>query len=263
MSDSYDPTDCIPPGSSVHEIFQARILEWVAISSSRGVFLTQRSNPCLLHGQAGSLPLSCQGSLHHGYSSPKPQFQLCLLFCPAPTSNHLTHYVGFPSILRIWALLHILPYGRPLPLLVWTVAKGIWLGLHLFLHSLFFKDQNALVTALLNPFPHPQTHHHLPVASPVPLQSLQRPSRYYTEPVPLCHLLPRSALTTLASSSCSCPKPSAWNALNYMPGSLLHILQVFTQAPPSQRVFLTTLFKVETLPQSTPVHDFIFLVLKS
>ena len=31
-----DPMDCSPPGSSVHEIFQARILEWVAISSSRG-----------------------------------------------------------------------------------------------------------------------------------------------------------------------------------------------------------------------------------
>ena len=30
-----DPMDCIPPGSSVHEIFQARILEWVAISFSR------------------------------------------------------------------------------------------------------------------------------------------------------------------------------------------------------------------------------------
>ena len=28
--------DCCPPGSSVHEIFQARILEWVAISFSRG-----------------------------------------------------------------------------------------------------------------------------------------------------------------------------------------------------------------------------------
>ena len=27
--------DCSPPGSSVHEIFQAVILEWVAISSSR------------------------------------------------------------------------------------------------------------------------------------------------------------------------------------------------------------------------------------
>ena len=28
--------DCSPPGSSVHGIFQARILEWVAISYSRG-----------------------------------------------------------------------------------------------------------------------------------------------------------------------------------------------------------------------------------
>ena len=30
------PTDCGPPGSSVHGILQARTLEWVAISSSRG-----------------------------------------------------------------------------------------------------------------------------------------------------------------------------------------------------------------------------------
>ena len=31
-----DPMDCSLPGSSVHEIFQAWVLEWVAISSSRG-----------------------------------------------------------------------------------------------------------------------------------------------------------------------------------------------------------------------------------
>ena len=31
-----DPMDCSPPGSSVQGIFQARILEWMAISSSRG-----------------------------------------------------------------------------------------------------------------------------------------------------------------------------------------------------------------------------------
>ena len=31
-----NPMDCSSPGSSVHGIFQARILEWVAISSSRG-----------------------------------------------------------------------------------------------------------------------------------------------------------------------------------------------------------------------------------
>ena len=31
-----NPMDCNPPGSSVHGILQARILEWVAISFSRG-----------------------------------------------------------------------------------------------------------------------------------------------------------------------------------------------------------------------------------
>ena len=31
-----DPVDCSLPGSSVHEIFQARVLEWVATAFSRG-----------------------------------------------------------------------------------------------------------------------------------------------------------------------------------------------------------------------------------
>ena len=31
-----DPMNCSPPGSSVPGILQARILEWVAMSSSRG-----------------------------------------------------------------------------------------------------------------------------------------------------------------------------------------------------------------------------------
>ena len=31
-----DPMDCNPPGFSVHSILQARILEWVATSFSRG-----------------------------------------------------------------------------------------------------------------------------------------------------------------------------------------------------------------------------------
>ena len=32
----YSPKDCSPPGSSVNEIYQARILEWIAIFYSRG-----------------------------------------------------------------------------------------------------------------------------------------------------------------------------------------------------------------------------------
>ena len=48
--------DCGPPGSSVHGLSQERILEWVAMPSSRGIFLTQGSNPGLLH---------CRRILHH------------------------------------------------------------------------------------------------------------------------------------------------------------------------------------------------------
>ena len=44
-----DPMDCSPPGFSVHGILQARILERVAISFSRGIFPSRASNPGLLH----------------------------------------------------------------------------------------------------------------------------------------------------------------------------------------------------------------------
>ena len=56
------PVDSSPPGSSVNGISQARILEWAVISFSRGIFPTQGSNPCLLHWQVDSWPLSHQGS---------------------------------------------------------------------------------------------------------------------------------------------------------------------------------------------------------
>ena len=38
LSDSLQPVDCSPPGSSVSGVLQARILEQVAISCSRGSF---------------------------------------------------------------------------------------------------------------------------------------------------------------------------------------------------------------------------------
>ena len=60
-----DPMDCSPPGSSVHGILQARILEWVAMPSSReaswpgdptGICL------CLLYWRWILYPLSHLGS---------------------------------------------------------------------------------------------------------------------------------------------------------------------------------------------------------
>ena len=48
------PVDYSPPDSSVHGILQARILEWVAMPSSKGC-TRPRDLLCLQHGQAGSL----------------------------------------------------------------------------------------------------------------------------------------------------------------------------------------------------------------
>jgi len=47
-----NPVDCRPPGSSVHGIVQARILEWVAISFSRGS--SQPTDRTLVSRIAGS-----------------------------------------------------------------------------------------------------------------------------------------------------------------------------------------------------------------
>ena len=48
-----DPMDCSPPGSFVHGILQARVLEWVAIPFSRGSSQPRDRIPAL---QADSLP---------------------------------------------------------------------------------------------------------------------------------------------------------------------------------------------------------------
>ena len=40
-----DPMDCSPPGSPVHGILQARLLEWVAMPSSRGSFWPRARTP--------------------------------------------------------------------------------------------------------------------------------------------------------------------------------------------------------------------------
>ena len=90
------PTLCSssPLGSSVHGIFQARILEWVAMPSFRG-----SSQPrdwtcilCLLHWQVGSLSLASPGKpLHLSFSS-----------------VHFSH-----SVVSNFLRPHVLPHARP------------------------------------------------------------------------------------------------------------------------------------------------------
>ena len=66
MADSCNLMGCSPPDSSVHGISQARILEWVAISSPRGSSQA-RDQTCLLqllHWQADSSSLVPSGKMN-------------------------------------------------------------------------------------------------------------------------------------------------------------------------------------------------------
>ena len=99
-----DPMDCSPLVSSVYGILQARILEWVAVLSSRGSSQPRESYPhlfCLQHWQASSFLLAPPG---------KPETDTILLksFCWLSTTLITTAisncYLPFIECL-LWARL--------------------------------------------------------------------------------------------------------------------------------------------------------------
>ena len=65
-----DPVDCSPLGASVHGILRARILEWVAVSFSRG---SSRAEPGLVH---------CRWILYHLSNWGSPDIQNGIIRTP-------------------------------------------------------------------------------------------------------------------------------------------------------------------------------------
>ena len=86
-----DPIDCSPPGSSVHGILQARILEWVAMPSSRGASPPQGSNPCLLPSVSG-ISRQANPCLLPSVSGISRQANLCLLPSVSGISRQALYY---------------------------------------------------------------------------------------------------------------------------------------------------------------------------
>ena len=54
-----DPMDCNPPGSSIHGIFQARVLEWGAIAFSDSPFIPTYFPPIIKQGQKETQVFHC------------------------------------------------------------------------------------------------------------------------------------------------------------------------------------------------------------
>ena len=78
--------DYSPPGYSVHGMFQARILEWLAILFSRG----SSQHPAFLHWQVDSLPLSYQGSPQGPFLTQRKK--LCIAYFKEINFSRLTIY---------------------------------------------------------------------------------------------------------------------------------------------------------------------------
>ena len=131
---------CTPPSSSLHEIFQARTLEWGAISFSRGIFLTQESNSCLLcllHYQADSLPVVPPGKpLVILLGCPQKMVYPCILL---HIEYAIASYVAgvkvkcchdFEKLLEFFKKLKLeLPYDSEVPLLSITPRE---LKIHIY-----------------------------------------------------------------------------------------------------------------------------------
>ena len=89
-----DPMDCSLPGSSIHRIFQARVLEW----KSSLVFPILLSSSIFLHWSLRKSFLSllatlCNSAFIWVYLSFSPLPLACLLFsaiCKASSDNHVT-----------------------------------------------------------------------------------------------------------------------------------------------------------------------------
>ena len=90
-----DPMDCSLPGSSVHGILQARILEWVAISYSRG--------SCHLRDRTNIFCISCFGrQILYPWESGRLFLPMLLFRCSVMPDSLQPHGLQPPRLLCPW-----------------------------------------------------------------------------------------------------------------------------------------------------------------
>ena len=102
--------DCSPPGSCVHRIFQARILKWVAISSSRG--------------------------------SSQPRDRICISFVSCIEVGYICIYILEPRAIRwiqfnCYYFLSSSPASSPMFLFAPSMYFLLFIKLLLLVHGLF------------------------------------------------------------------------------------------------------------------------------
>ena len=94
-----NPMDCSPPGSSVHGILQARILEWVAILLCMGSSQPRDgTGVCYFFGRAGRFFLMSQQGEPKGCVASLSGSQIPVSSVTGGNSHHYTNKDGLNSI---------------------------------------------------------------------------------------------------------------------------------------------------------------------
>ena len=148
MFNSLDPMDCSPPGSSVHGILRAMILEWVAIPFSKGSSQTQELNPGLLH---------CRQILYHPRHQGNPSelnenenwcliLGHCIPVCWEKVAELCPFWVSYIKILwgyQLFVLRKELGMTAELSVSI-IVSENIYISLLKEFFFLFYFDVNNL-----------------------------------------------------------------------------------------------------------------------
>ena len=130
LSNSFDPTDCRPPGSSVHGILQARIPEWVSVPSSRGspqLNLCLRSEPVSQVSWIGRWILYSQRHLGSPVSTLVHHFSQ-IWNVALITAITASHYVNSYYDLKYFMFLNISSMG------VVDTGKSFFFCMHIFVY---------------------------------------------------------------------------------------------------------------------------------
>ena len=147
--------DCSAPGSSVHGILQARILERVAMPSSRGSS-QPRHRTQVSHIADGFFRLSHQGSPYvsiitlniNGLNAPTKRHRLAGQVKRAFMHFHLPHHSAWPSKLYVIILYC---YINPSPIMAYNynyLYFFVWL-LIVKLTNIFYNCDYVIITHLI------------------------------------------------------------------------------------------------------------------
>ena len=144
-----NPVDCSPPGSSVHRILQARILDWVAMPSSRKSSWPRNWNH-ISCGVFTTEPLRKHLYIHiYAYIYISSVVQLCLTLCnPMDCSTPaLTNPRG---LLKLMYIESVMPSNHLILCLPLLLLSSIFPSIRVFPMCQFFISggQNIGVSAL-------------------------------------------------------------------------------------------------------------------